>query len=197
MTDTVPTRLYLSAPRRIEDPAAFAALAASVIEACAPACLRFEADDEDGARAITAALGPVCAARETALLIVDRFDLVRPLGLDGVHLRYGRLTRDARDMLGEDASLGTFCAGSRHAGLTAAEAGADYVSFEPSGEEGGALIDWWQQMIELPCVADAVRDPDEARILAGRADFIVPGSTLWENEDPAALAAAYAEAVSG
>ncbi|HIE71875.1 MAG TPA: hypothetical protein EYP98_17775, partial [Planctomycetes bacterium] len=54
------------------------------------------------------------------------------LGLDGVHLTDGsRSVRVARKELGPDAIVGAFCGTSRHDGMVAGEAGADYVALGP------------------------------------------------------------------
>ena len=63
--------------------------------------------------------------------------LAERYGLDGVHLTDGaRSVRKIRKELGADPILGAFCAASRHDGMTAGEAGADYVSFGPVGDSG-------------------------------------------------------------
>lgn len=65
-----------------------------------------------------------------AVVIDDHVKLAQRHGLDGVHLTDGaRAVRDARKELGDDAIVGAFCGSSRHEGMTAAEHGADYVSF--------------------------------------------------------------------
>ena len=49
-----------------------------------------------------------------------------------MHLTQGaRGVRHARKELGADAIVGAFCGASRHEGMNAGEAGADYVSFAP------------------------------------------------------------------
>ena len=81
------------------------------------------------------ALREVAHARDVALVIDTHLGLmVERLGLDGVHLTDGaRSVRKARKELGDDAIVGAFCGASRHDGMNAGEAGADYVSFGPVG----------------------------------------------------------------
>ena len=82
------------------------------------------------------ALRPVAHARDVPLVVADHFRLAARLGLDGVHLSDGaRQVRAARKALGKDAIVGAFARASRHDGLTAAEIGADYVSFGPVGAD--------------------------------------------------------------
>ncbi len=82
--------------------------------------------------------------------------LVERLGLDGVHLTDGaRTVRKARKDLGADAIVGAFCGVTRHEGISAGEAGADYAAFGPIGATGlgegdYGLFQWWSEMIEVP-----------------------------------------------
>jgi thiamine-phosphate pyrophosphorylase len=59
------------------------------------------------------------------------------LGLDGVHLTdAARSVRATRKALGADAMVGAACGTSRHDGMAAGEAGADYIAFSPVGDTG-------------------------------------------------------------
>ena len=70
--------------------------------------------------------------RDVAVVIDDHVKLALRHGLDGVHLNDGaKAVRYARKELGDDAIVGAFCGTSRHEGMNAAEAGADYVAFGP------------------------------------------------------------------
>ena len=102
-------------------------------------------------------------------MLDDHHRLAQRLGLDGVHLTDGpRRLRDVRKTLGQDAIVGAFCGTSRHDGMTAAEIGADYVSFGPvsAGLLGDGtlaepeLFQWWSEMIEVPVVAEGGLTPD-------------------------------------
>ena len=83
--------------------------------------------------------------------------------------------------------------------MTAAEIGADYVSFGPVGASGLGdgtvapldLFDWWSEMIEVPVVAEGGMTPDLAAALAPHVDFLALGDELWtHSEGPAAALAA-------
>jgi thiamine-phosphate pyrophosphorylase len=139
-----------------------------------------------GAEALSAAAKALkAAAGEVPVLIDDHYRLAAALGLDGVHLSDGtRSLREARRHLGPEANIGAFCGASRHAGMTAAEMTADYVSFGPlsadpllgGGEVAGAeLFEWWAEMIEVPVVAEGGLTPESAATLAGIADFLALG----------------------
>jgi thiamine-phosphate pyrophosphorylase len=121
--------------------------------------------------------------------------LVGRLGLDGVHLTDGaRSVRAARKTLGSEAIVGAFCGASKHDGMTAGEAGADYVSFGPvtaSALGDGTVADhelfaWWSEMIEVPVVAEGLITDRAVAGLWQVADFLAIGEEIWKTDDPAA-----------
>ena len=82
-----------------------------------------------------------------------------------------RQVRAAREALGADAIVGAHARASRHDGMTAAEIGADYVSFGPLDRARASataalapleLFEWWSEMIETPVVAEGGLTPDLA-----------------------------------
>ena len=120
--------------------------------------------------------------------------LAERLGLDGVHLTDGqRSVRETRKTLGADAIVGAFCGTSRHNGMEAGEAGADYVTFGPVGASSLGtgdqaetdLFSWWSDMIELPIVAEGALDEAIIKTLAPITDFFGI-SEIWDADDPAA-----------
>jgi thiamine-phosphate pyrophosphorylase len=185
-------RLYLVTPPVFE--AGLPDRVAALLDGFDVACLRLAlatASEEEVARAADA-LRPVAHARDVPLVVADHFRLVGRLGLDGVHLGDGaRQVRAVRKALGADAIVGAYARASRHEGLTAGEAGADYVSFGPVGESGLGdgqaapfeLFDWWSEMIEVPVVAEGGLTPALVEALAGRADFIALGAEVWDRPD--------------
>lgn len=164
------------------------------------ACVRLAmaTRDEDRIARAADALREVCHRAEVALVIEEHLGLVPRLGLDGVHLTDGaRSVRSARTALGGDAVVGAFVRASRHDGMTAGEAGADYVSFGPvtaGGLGDGSVADrdlfaWWSEMIEIPVVAEGGITPEAARALAPVTDFFAIGEEIWGAEDAAAALA--------
>ena len=112
------------------------------------------------------------------------------------------VVRAARKALGTDAIVGSFCGTSSHDGMTAGEAGADYVSFGPVGTtalgDGTTapldLFHWWSEMIEVPVVAEGALSSALIAELAEHTDFLGI-SEIWREDDPvAALRALRAEA---
>ena len=207
MAEPAQPQIYLITPPEIEL-SRFPARLAAVLDAHDVACVRLAltgADEDRIARAADACR-EVTIARDVALVIDSHLRLVQRLGLDGVHLADGaRSVRAARKELGADAIVGTFCAASRHAGMNAGEAGADYVSFGPVGETALGdgtraqrdLFDWWSQMIEVPVVAEGALDAALIADLAPVTDFFGIGAEIWQAEDPAAALAPLIAAMNG
>lgn len=189
-------QLYLITPPAF-DLDVFPDRMARVLDAAEIACIRLTLatrDEDDIARAADA-LREVSHARDIALVITDHLLLAQRLGLDGVHLSdAAKSVRVARKELGADAIVGSFCGSSRHDGMAAGEAGADYVSFGPVGATAlgdgsvaeAELFEWWSQMIELPVVAEGGLTPELVAQLAPVTDFFGIGDEIWGAEDPLA-----------
>lgn len=168
---------------------------AQVMDRFPVACLRIPgAGTEEELGRIADLAREIAHARDVAVVIEDHVQLALRHGLDGVHLTNGaRGVRHARKELGQDAIVGTFCGASRHDGMNAAEAGADYVSFGSCGTtalgQGETapldLFQWWSEMIEIPVVAEGALTPALIGQLAPLADFIALGAEIWSEPDPA------------
>lgn len=189
-------QLYLATPPSF-DLDVFPQLLARVLGAQEVACIRLglATKDEDKVMRAADAVRQVAHDFDVALVIENHIALVERHGLDGVHLTDGaRTVRYARKELGQDAIVGAFCAASQHDGMTAGEAGADYVCFGPVGETGlgtGAraerdLFQWWSEVIEVPVVAEGALTEDLVRELAPVTDFFAVGEEIWTAEDPVA-----------
>tara|TARA_R110000787_G_scaffold122880_10_gene233773 strand:- start:155 stop:778 length:624 start_codon:yes stop_codon:yes gene_type:complete len=189
-------QLYLITPPELEL-ASFADTLARVLDAHATACVRLalSTKDEDKLSRAADTLRAVTDAREVALVIADHTLLAERLGLDGVHLSdAARSVRHARKVLGADAIVGSFCGGSRHDGMSAGEAGADYIAFGPvqnSALNDGAIAEadmfqWWSEVIEVPCVAEGRLDAAMIAKLAPMTDFFGIGEEIWGEDDPVA-----------
>lgn len=198
-------QLYLISPPDFEL-SQFPDLLARILDTVDIACVRLTlaSRDEDRLARAADALRDVTHARDVALVISDHMMLVERLGLDGVHLTdAARSVRAARKALGPDAIVGSYCGALRHDGMTAGEAGADYISFGPIGEtplDDGShapadLFEWWSQMIELPVVAEGGLTPDTIASLAPVTDFFGIGEEIWSQEDPLATLQALTKAL--
>ncbi|MBL4627661.1 MAG: thiamine phosphate synthase [Roseicyclus sp.] len=188
--------MYLITPLAFE-PEVFAPQLGVLLDSMEIACVRLAlgTDDEDSLARAADLCREVAHARDVPLVIERHIQLVERLGLDGVHLTDGsRSVRATRKTLGADAILGTYCAASRHDAMSAAEAGADYVSFGPVGQSGlgdgtiaeHELFAWWSQMIEVPVVAEGALDQTLIETFAPVADFFAIGPEIWRSDDPLA-----------
>ena len=187
-------QIYLITPPEI-DLSAFPSQLEPILDAIDIACLRLALSTQDEDRLIRAAdqLRAIAHARDIPVVIESHIQLVQRLGLDGVHLKDGaRSVRAARKELGEDAIVGAFCSHSRHDGLNAGEAGADYVAFGPVAETSlgdgqhaeKELFSWWSEMIEVPVVAEGALDLTRMRDLADVTDFFAIGPEIWSSDTP-------------
>ncbi|GHC17683.1 thiamine-phosphate pyrophosphorylase [Gemmobacter caeni] len=189
-------QLYLVTPPEF-DLDIFPDRLAAVLDAEEVACVRLAlaSRDEDRVARAADALREVAHARDVALVIENHVLLVERLGLDGVHLTDGsRNVRKLRKDLGDDAIIGAFCGTTRHEGISAAEAGADYVSFGPVGEtplgDGSRadldLFQWWSEMIEVPVVAEGALTAELVAQFGPVTDFFGVGEEIWKAPDAAA-----------
>ena len=171
---------------------------------------RVKGVDQHEAAALATPLQAICAAHDCAFIVNDSIGLAKRLGADGVHLGQGDGdVRDAREQLGREAQIGVTCHASRHLALEAGEAGADYVAFGaffPSTTKASEhrpeleLLEWWQAMMELPCVAiGGITPANCGRLVAAGADFLAVSAAVWngdEAENVRAFHRAIAEAAS-
>jgi thiamine-phosphate pyrophosphorylase len=208
---TAPTRalprLYAISPPIITDLSAFAKALEAVIAAGDVACFQLRLKDvpDQAVAEAAGALFPVAQAMGVACLINDRPDLAAALGADGVHIgQDDGPYAAARKSVGPSGIVGVTCHDSRHLAMEAAEAGADYVAFgafydtatkAPRSRATPDILSWWQELMEVPCVAIGGITPDNGAVLmqAG-ADFLAVSAGLWNwPKGPEAAAAAFAE----
>lgn len=146
-------------------------------------CLFLQADTSgaiEPARAKT--LIEAAHARDLPLILEKDASAAAALGADGVHIEADEAAyKVARETLGGDAIVGVDCGLSRHAALTLAELGADYVAFAGVDEEAFAeLVQWWSDVTVVPCVAWGLPDMEVAeRMSECGADFVAPDAALW------------------
>lgn len=143
-------------------------------------------------------------------LVLDDARLARAVGADGVHIgaqgdpQAGYAA--AREAVGGQGVVGADAGISRHAAMTLAEAGADYIGFgtpahlgdrEKARRRRNELIAWWAPIFEVPCVAFDVETPEEAQQLAAAgADFVAVAIPATLSAEAArGLVAGVAEAI--
>ena len=102
---------------------------------------------------------------------------------------------EARRLLG-GLTLGVTCHDSRDLAMTAGEHGADYVAFgaffptttkTPPTMADVSVIEWWSELMELPCVAIGGITAENCRpLVAAGADFVAVSAAVWSHPDGAA-----------
>jgi thiamine-phosphate pyrophosphorylase len=199
------TRLYLITPPQFEA-AEFAPLLDEALTAGDVACLQLRLKNTDNqlvdealiAEAI-AQLMPVAHAHDVAFILNDNPALAAKYDCDGVHIGQDDMPyAAARALLGDSKIIGVTCHDSKHLAMEAGEAGADYVAFgafyetqtkQAKTEATPDILSFWQEFVELPCVAVGGITPDNAATLvAAGADFIAASNSVWQQAGGAALA---------
>lgn len=206
--DRVPTQLYLISPLDVSGD--FPARLERALEAGKGlvAAFQFRVKDVDQHEAARLAepLQAICAAHDVAFIVNDSIALAKRLKADGVHLgQKDGHPREAREELGRDAQIGVTCHASRHLALEAGEAGADYVAFgaffpsetkETEHRAGTDLLEWWNEMVEIPSVAIGGITPRNcAPLIAAGADFLAVSGAVWNGNEAEAIAA-FADEIS-
>ncbi len=157
--------------------------------------LRLKHVSDDEIRRAVDTLRPVVQAHGTAFILNDRPDLAAELGCDGVHIGQEDASYTSARTALPDGIVGVTCHDSRHLAMDAAEAGADYVAFgaffatqtkEPKTQAAPELLQWWNEMMVIPCVAIGGITVANARTLVDAgADFLAVSAGVWEHPDGA------------
>ncbi|GGB99348.1 thiamine-phosphate synthase [Novosphingobium endophyticum] len=195
-----PTRLYLISPLEVDG--GFPRRLARALDAGPVAAFQFRVKDVDQHEAVRLAepLQAICAEREVAFIVNDSVSLARRIGADGVHLgQEDGTVEEARKVLGRDAQIGVTCHDSRHLAMEAGEAGADYVAFgaffptltkQVKHTAGLDLLEWWQALFEIPCVAIGGITPENCGpVVQAGADFLAVSGAVWNGDEVAAVRA--------
>jgi len=203
----IPTQLYLISP--LEVGGEFPQRLERALSAGAVAAFQFRVKDVDQHEAARLAepLQAICAAHDVAFIVNDSIALAKRLKADGVHLgQKDGDVREAREELGREAQIGVTCHASRHLGMEAGEAGADYVAFgaffpsqtkESDHRPDLELLQFWQEMMEIPSVAIGGITPENCRPLAeAGADFIAVSHAVWGGDEAEAVRA-FTKALDG
>lgn len=203
-TETTPPRpcasLYLITPPRLEDEDGFVKTLQAVLETGLVTALQIRLKEDGGdmidvgaTRRLAGSIMPIAQACGTAVFINDDARLAVELGADGVHLgRKDMAIKEARALLEEHMIIGATCHDSRHTAMQAGEDGADYVAFgaffPTSTKEAPTvatpdILEWWQHLMELPCVAiGGITLENAAPLIEAGADFIAVSAGVWQYE---------------
>jgi len=188
-------QFYLLTPPAIELPA-FSETLKAALDAGDVAALQLRlkpADDGTILRAVDA-LRPIAQDRGIAFILNDRPDLAAKSGCDGAHIGVEDMDlRAAQKLMGPDAIIGVTCKTSRHRAMEAGEQGASYVAFGAffdsatrgvQAEADTEILEWWSQLMEVPCVAIGGITPDNCGpLVRAGADFICASAAVWQHPD--------------
>jgi thiamine-phosphate pyrophosphorylase len=193
-------QLYLISP--LEVGGDFPERLARALEAGPVAAFQFRVKglDEHAAARLAEPLQAICAEREVAFIVNDSISLAKRLKADGVHLgQEDGTVEEARQRLGREAQIGVTCHNSRHLALEAGDAGADYVAFgaffptqtkQTDYVAAPDLLEWWQGLMEIPCVAIGGITPENCGpLVKAGADFLAVSGAVWSGDEVAAVQA--------
>lgn len=186
-----PCRLYLISPPRLSAANFLGPLKEALKGGdVASFQLRLKNISDDDIRRAVDILRPVVQANGTAFILNDRPDLAAELGCDGAHIGQEDARYEAARAALPDGVVGVTCHDSRHLAMDAAEAGADYVAFgaffptqtkEPKAQASPEILQWWSEMMVVPCVAIGGITVANARTLVeAGADFLAVSAGVWE-----------------
>jgi thiamine-phosphate pyrophosphorylase len=202
-------RFYLLTPPAIALPA-FSENLKAALDAGDVAALQLRlkpASDEAILRAVDA-LKPIAEDRGVAFILNDRPDLAAKTGCDGAHIGIDDMPlKAAQKLLGPDAIIGVTCKVSRHRAMEAGEQGASYVAFGAffdsatrgvKAEADTEILEWWSQLMEVPCVAIGGITPENCGpLVKAGADFICASAAVWDHPDgPASGIRAFNRAIA-
>lgn len=209
------TRLYLISPPDVPEAAAFLALLEQVLATGMVTAVQLRLKRPGEAQSDPGLLGalardavPLIQSAGAVAIINDLPDIAVETGADGVHLGQSDMrVKDARARLGPDALIGATCHASRHLAMEAGEAGADYVAFgafyptntkDTEHRPDPDILAWWQDVMEIPCVAIGGIVPENAApLIRAGVDFLAVSAGVWNHADgPVAAVKAFGEVIA-
>ncbi len=183
-------QLYLISP--LEVGGDFPVQLKQALEAGSVAAFQFrvKAVDQHQAAKLAKPLQAICDEYDVAFVVNDDVALAKRLGADGLHL--GQDDEElavARNELGPHMQIGITCHDSRHLAMEAGESGANYVAFgaffptetkETRHQPEVDILEWWSQIMEIPCVAIGGITPENCQPLVDAgADFLAVSGSVW------------------
>ncbi len=187
-------RLYLISPDLgdASQLAAFAAQLPAALEAGDVACLLLHGGDDTALQDLRQ------KAQDRDVAVLRHNGMESGNHFDGIHLDVSendaaQKIKNARQALGKYNIIGASCGHSRHCAMVAGEAEADYVAFgamdHPPTDADLALLSWWQDVMEPPCVGLGATSLAHCRDMASNgADFVALGPGLWQSFPSLAVA---------
>jgi len=192
VSDPSQCQLYAITPPAIPNLPEFEKALISALDVGAVACLQLRLKDQPDETVLNIGrrIGPIAQDRGVAFIVNDRPDLALALNADGVHIGQEDASyKDARRILGLDKIIGVTCHDSRHLAMVAGEEGADYVAFgaffttatkAPKAQANPEILEWWQEIFEIPCVAiGGITTQNATTLVKAGADFLAVSAGIW------------------
>jgi thiamine-phosphate pyrophosphorylase len=194
-------RLYLVTPE-LGDLASFLPSLDAALDAADVAAVLLRLADADERALVNGAKSVAQAVqrRDVALLLDGRIEIAGRVGADGAHLTGIEAFLAALGTLKPDRIAGAGGLRSRHDAMLAAENGADYVMFgepdrhRPPLDAVTERLQWWADLVEMPCIGYAASEDEVAALAQAGADFVALGDWLWTH--PKGVVAAVVAAVA-
>ena len=191
-------RLYLVTPP-VSDPDAVADDLADALNATDIAAVLLRLADGDDAEQLDRikALRILIQSNGAALLLDGHAALVARAEADGAHLTGIEAFTAAAASLKPARIAGCGGLATRHDAMLAAESGADYVMFgepdadgrRPSFEAVLERVEWWAEVLVIPCVAYAADLDDVEAFAQAGAEFVAIDESVWRSARDFAAAA--------
>ena len=191
--DMADCRLYICTPPAL-DPAEFAPKLEQALDAGDVACLQLrlkDVDDDTVRRAIDSS--PIAQSARRRLHPERPPRPGRRTGCDGVHVGQSdmALRQGAQIAVGPDADRRRDLPRQPPSGDGSRRSRADYVAFgafsrrrpsPPTTEPEPELLEWWSEMMEVPCVAiGGITARSCAPLVKAGADFILVVTAVWNH----------------
>ena len=108
-----------------------------------------------------------CHKTDTAVLIEN--DITEIENGDGIYFSDEISISEFKDIRKKypEISMGINCGLSKHDGINYAEAGADFIVFSGDNSQVAEIVNWWQEMMEIPVAMFAGVNVE------AKADFII------------------------
>jgi len=191
-------RLYLVTPP-VGDPDAVANDLADALNAADIAAVLLRLGDGDEAAQLDRikTLRILIQSNGAALLLDGHAELAARAEVDGAHLTGINAFLAAAPSLKPARIAGCGGLNTRHDAMLAGESGADYVMFgepdtngrKPSFEAVLERVEWWADVLTIPCVAYAASLDEAEALAAAGTDFIAVGENVWRDVRAVAAAA--------
>ncbi len=187
-------KIYLISPSQIELEKFLPKLEMALKTGLVPVFqLRLKGYQQEQIKEIAIKIIAICRKYNVLFILNDSYQLALEINADGVHLggEDGSIAIARNQSKGKNFIIGASCYDSRDIAASAAEEGADYLSFgtfypsttkNSKGKPTTEILKWAFEMTELPIVAiGGITDQNCQPLVKDGAEFVAVISYIWEN----------------